>query len=96
MFLSPKEFGEKMTVDGRRMLGCWDEITQPAPRFYGAGLDIMGVNTVERLLFLLPGDPNWPCPVSDQELVVDGVKWTVRDARPESGIFKLVVYRNES
>jgi hypothetical protein len=59
-------------------------------------MDIMGVNTVERLLFLLPDDPKWPCPVSDQELEVDGVIWTVRDARPESGILKLTVYRNES
>ena len=94
-FLDPAEFGEELTVDGLRMLGCWDEEIQPAPRFFGATMDVMGVNTVERLLFLLP-PAGWPCPVSDQELEVDGVIWTVRDARPESGILKLTVYRNES
>ena len=96
LFLDPREFGEELMVDGRPMLGCWDEETQPAPRFFGATMDVIGVNTVERLLFLLPGDSAWPCPVSDQELEVDGVIWTVRDARPESGILKLTVYRNES
>lgn len=96
IFLNPKEFGEELTVDGRPMLGCWDEEVQPAPKFFGAALDVIGVNTVERLLFLLPESPDWACPVSDQELEVDGVIWTVRDARPESGIFKLTVYHNES
>lgn len=96
-FLDPKEFGEELMVDGLSMLGCWDEEVQPAPRFFGTTtMDVIGVNTVERLLFLLPESSSWPCPVSDQELDVDGVIWTVRDARPESGIFKLTVYRNES
>lgn len=96
IFLNPDEFGEEMTVDGHSMLGFWDEETQPAPRFFGATMDVMGVNTVERLLFLLPPDPGWPGPVSDQELDIDGVLWAVRDARPENGIIKLTVYRNES
>lgn len=94
-FLNPNEFGEELTVDGLPMLGSWDEEIQPASKFFGASMDILGVNTVERLLFLLAA-PDWPCPVSDQEIDVDGVIWIVRDARPESGIFKLTVYRNES
>lgn len=96
IFLDPNEFGEELMVDGQPMLGCWDEEIQPAPRFFGATMDVMGVNTVERLLFLLPQSPDWPCPVPDQEIEVDGSLWNVRDARPESGLFKLIVYRNES
>ncbi len=95
IFLNPAEFGEELTVDGLPMLGFWDEEVQPAAKFFGASMDIVGVNTVERLLFLLP-EADWPCPVAGQELEVDGVFWTVRDARPEGGIFKLTVYRNES
>lgn len=95
IFLDPNEFGEELTVDGLPMLGCWDEEIQPAPKFFGATMDVIGVNTVERLLFMLP-PVGWPCPVPDQEIEVDGAIWTVRDARPESGILKLTVYRNES
>ena len=102
LFLNPKEFGESITVNGLEMLGCWDEKIQPSPEFsrIASGsrgvLETRGVNTVERCLFLLSNDPDWPCPVSGQELEIDGDTWTVRDARPECGIFQLTVYRNES
>jgi hypothetical protein len=96
IFLNPAEFGEEMMVDGSPVLGCWDDEVQPAPRFFGATMDALGINTVERLLFLRPNpsDP-LPLPVPDQEMDIGGARWLVRDARPESGIFKLTVYRNE-
>lgn len=97
LFLDPAEFGEHMDVDGHPALGAWDEEVQPVARFYGATMDVMGVNTVERLLFLLPEDPvSFPLPVADQELDIDGRLWTVRDARPEGSIIKLTIYCNES
>lgn len=97
LFLNPDEFGEYVVVDGRQALGAWDEVVQPSPQFFGATMDVMGVNTVERLLFLLP-DPDDPIdlPVADQILEIDGERWTVRDAKPEGSIMKLTLYRNES
>ena len=97
-FLNPKEFGEEITVNGVSAFGCWDEVEQPAPVFFGASMDVIGVNTVERVLFVMPkaDDHRLEMPVPDQELNIDGAYWTVRDAKPEGAITKLTLYRNES
>lgn len=98
LFLNPQEFGEEITVDGIPALGVWDEQVQPASQFFGASMDVMGVNTVERLLFVMPLDKEEPVPlpVPDQELDIGGQFWMVRDAKDEAGILKLTLYRNES
>lgn len=97
LFLDPNEFGEYLNVDGHQTLGAWDEKLETAPAFFGATMDVIGVNTIERLLFLLPddGDPV-PLPVPDQELDINDQIWTVKDAKPEGAIMKLHLYRNES
>lgn len=99
VFLNPKEFGEEMLVDGLPCFGQWDEEYMPVQQFFGAtDMDVMGVNTVERLLFVMPQDANASLylPVPEQVLEIDGEHWTVRDAAPEAGIIKLTLYRNES
>lgn len=98
VFLNPKEFGEEMLVDGIPCYGQWDEEYMPVQQFFGSGMDVFGVHTVERLLFVMPRHPgeHLPLPVPDQMLEIDGELWTVRDAVPEVGIVKLTLYRNES
>lgn len=98
VFCNPAEFGESVTIDGLSALGVWDEELQPAPQFFGASMDVMGVNTVERLLFVTPlnKEEPVPLPVPDQELDISGVFWMVRDAKDEAGIMQLTLYRNES
>jgi hypothetical protein len=98
-FLNPKEFGEEMTVNGVPCLGSWDEEQeQPIRQFFGAGWDnVFGVYTVERVLYVMRSDgAAMATPVPQQELDIDGKLWTVRDAEPEGGIIKVVLYRNES
>lgn len=97
-FLNPKEFGEAILVDGLPCHGQWDEEYMPVQQFFGASMEVLGVHTVERLLFVMPSQPGalFPLPVPDQMLDIDGVLWTVRDAVPECGITKLTLYRNES
>lgn len=97
-FLNPKDFGEEMLVDGLPCYGMWDEEYMPVQQFFGAGMDVMGVHTIERLLFVMPQHPGdfLPLPVPEQVLEIDKTFWTVRDAVPEAGIFKLTLYRNES
>lgn len=99
VFLNPKEFGEEILVDGLPCYGQWDEEYMPVQQFFGSTtIDVIGVHTVERLLFVMPeqqGAP-FPLPVPDQMLDIDNVLWTVRDAVPECGITKLTLYRNES
>lgn len=98
VFLNPKEFGEEMLVDGLPCYGQWDEEYMPVQQFFGSSMDVLGVNTVERLLFVMPQKANEPfyLPVPEQVLEIDGEHWTVRDAAPEAGITKLTLYRNES
>ena len=99
VFLNPKEFGEEMRIDGIACLGSWDkEEEQPVKQFFGQGWDnVIGVFTVERVLYVMPADGSvMETPVPEQELDIDGKIWTVRDAAPEGGIVKLVLYRNES
>lgn len=98
-FLNPKEFGEEMVVDGLDCVGQWDEEFMPVQQFFGStNIDVLGVHTVERLLFVMPASPgdHFPLPVPEQVLDIDNVLWTVRDAVPEAGITKLTLYRNES
>lgn len=99
-FLSPSEFGDEMMVDGVPCLGCWDldEVQQPVQGYFGASMeDVLGVFTVERLLFVMRADGGpMETPVPEQELDVDGIRWTVRDARPERGILEINLYRNQS
>jgi len=97
-FLNPKEFGEEITLDGIPAIGAWDDVEQTAPRFFGATMDIIGVNTVERVLFVMPRTLDQPLtlPVPDQEVDIGGTLWTVRDAKPEGVINKLILFRNES
>lgn len=98
VFMNPKEFGEEMLVDDLPCYGQWDEEYMPVQQFFGASMDVMGVNTLERLLFVMPRslEDSLPLPVPDQVLEIDGILWTVRDAVPEAGIIKLTLYRNES
>jgi hypothetical protein len=99
VFLNPKEFGEEMLVDGVPCLGSWDEEEdQPVKQFFGTGMgDIIGVFTVERMLFVMRKDgQEMETPVPEQELDIDGKRWMVRDARPEGGIVKITLYRNEA
>jgi hypothetical protein len=98
-FLNPKEFGEEMLVDGVPCLGSWDEEEdQPVKQFFGEGMgDMIGIYTIERVLFVMRQDGlEMVTPVPEQELDIDGKRWMVQDARPEGGIVKLTLYRNES
>jgi hypothetical protein len=99
VFLNPREFGEEMLVNGVPCLGSWDEEQdQPVKQFFGTGWDnVFGVFTVERVLYVMRADgAAMATPVPQQELDIDGTIWTVRDAGPEGGIVKVVLYRNES
>ena len=97
LFLNPDEFGEYMDVDGHLTLGVWDEKLETAPAYYGATMDVIGVNTIERLLFLLPnGADPLPMPLPAQELDIDGQTGTGQDSKPEGAIIKRNLYRNES
>lgn len=99
VFLNPKEFGEELLIDGLPCCGQWDEEYMPVQQFFGStNMDIIGVHTVERLLFVMPTQPDayLPLPVPEQVLEIDNAFWTVRDAVPEGGITKLTLYRNES
>ncbi|UQZ90691.1 hypothetical protein C4J81_16370 [Deltaproteobacteria bacterium Smac51] len=97
VFFNPDEFGEEITIDGQPALGVWDEEVQPVAKFYGATMNMVGVNTVERNIYVLPlPEADIPLPVADQEIEIDGVKWMVRDARPDGRIFKMTIFRNES
>jgi hypothetical protein len=99
VFLNPEEFGEEISIDGVPCLGSWDEkAEQPVRQYFGAGMeDVMGVFTRERVLFFMRADGgSLRTPVPGQELNVDGIRWTVRDAKREAGIIELNLYRNET
>ena len=99
VFLNPGEFGEDLLIDGAACLGSWDEEEeQPVRQYFGAGMeDAVGVFTRERLLFYMRVDGcPLETPVPGQELDIDGRRWTVRDAKQESGIVEASLYRNES
>lgn len=98
VFLNPKEFGEEILVDDLPCYGLWDEEYMPVQQYFGASMDVVGVHTIERLLFVMSQHPDdgLPLPVPEQVLEIDKTFWTVRDAVPEDGIIKLTLYRNES
>jgi hypothetical protein len=99
VFLNPKEFGDEMLVDGVPCLGCWDEEDgQIIRQYFGSSMeDALGVFTVERVLFMMRADgAAMETPVPEQELDIDGVRWMVRDAKPDGGIVEINLYRNEA
>lgn len=91
--LTTQEFANLMTVDGIETNGIWDDVTRTAPAFYGQQMDTWGVNTVERLLFVSERDV--PCPVPGQDMTINGLVWTVRDAQDNCGLLRLTLFRNE-
>ena len=98
-FFNANEFGEEMLVDGVPCLGSWqEEKDEPVKQFFGSGMDnVPGIFAVDRVLFVIRKDGRaMVLPVPTQEMEIDSVIWTVRDAVSEGGVIKLVLFRTEA
>lgn len=91
VFMDPRKFAGTLFINGQPVTAMWDDSMRPG----GEGEAMYGVNVERRLLLALSVELP-AAPVSGQELVVDGVYWTVGPVRDCEGILEIELSRNLS
>ena len=91
VFLNKGRFAGTLIVNGQPVTALWDDSMRPG----GSGEAMYGLNVERRLLLALSVELP-AAPVYGQELVVDGVYWTVGPVRDCEGILEIELSRKLS
>ena len=92
VFMNPDEFAEEMDINGAPVLALWDDTLQPLGANSQTDPTGFGVTLQTAVLFVLAED--FACPLPDEEIVVEGERYTVVKAAPQSGILRLELERH--
>lgn len=93
-FLSPAEFGEEHTVNGKKMRIIMDdnELTERKKRMQS---HMDGMHMKQTLVYVGALDYG-PLPGAGKRCVIDGVQFTITDSLNEGGVYSLHLETNRS
>ena len=92
IFMNPDEFADLLTINGRPVPALWDDALRP--RGEGSQTAPTGWGVVAHTAALLVRAQDFPSPLPGEEIVVQGVRWTVAKAHPQNGVLRLELERN--
>ena len=92
VFMNPDEFAEEMNINGVPVLALWDDTLQSLGTNSQTDPTGFGITLQTAVLFVLAED--FACPLPDEEIVVEGERYTVVKAAPQSGILRLELERH--
>ena len=92
VFMNPEEFAEVMNINGVPVLALWDDTLQPLGTNSQTDPTGFGVTLQTAVLLVLAED--FACPLPNEEVVVEGERYTVAKAVPQSGILRLELERH--
>ena len=92
VFLNVGEFGVSMLIDGKPCIGLWGEESKSAPDVYDNTVSAWGLNAESAVLYIPEGFMALPMP--NQDLKINDLLWTVKNAQPQQGLVRLELIRN--
>ena len=91
VFLNTEEFAELMLINGQEVPAQWDDTLQPLGEKSATDPTGWGVVSETPILFVL--EEGFACPLPDEELDINGERYTVLKANPQMGVIRLELER---
>ena len=92
VFMNRDEFAEEMNINGVPVLALWDDTLQPQSQ--QPVTDPTGFGIALQAAVLLVLDEDFACPLPEEQVVVEGERYTVVKASPQSGVLRLELERH--
>lgn len=92
VFMNPDEFAEEMIINGLPVPALWDDSLRPLGT--NSQSDPTGFGVTLQTAVLLVSAEDFARPLPNEKIVVQGIRYTVLKAGPQSGILRLELQRH--